>query len=229
MEVSGAAELHASADAVWAALTDPGLLTLTVPGLDQIDFAGDGSCRFTLTTAIAAVSGSYAGEARVVARPDAAVRVLRVAAAGAKGKVGADVTIRLTPAASGATEFRYTADAEVDGAIAGIGQRMLASIVRRIATDAIGGLDAALAGPAPAAAASAATQAADKADGAVPEPASGQSAMEHARRGIGLRGAQAPAIGRPAPAVTKGLIAGAAAAVTGILIGVALRKRRGRR
>ncbi len=151
MKVSGAADVHASPEAVRAALTDPGLLVGAVPGLDQIDFADDGACRFTLTASIAAVSGSYAGEARVVERPEAGVRVLRVSATGVKGKVGADVTVRLAPAGDGATEISYIADADVDGAIAGIGQRMLASIVRRLATDAIAGLDAALAAPAEAA------------------------------------------------------------------------------
>ena len=73
------------------------------------------------------------------------MRVLRVSATGVKGKVDADVTVRLAPAGDGATEISYIADADVDGAIAGIGQRMLASIARRMATDAIAGLDAALA------------------------------------------------------------------------------------
>ncbi len=136
MKVSGAADVHASPEAVRAALTDPDLLVRAVPGLGQIDFA-DGSCRFTLTAAIAAVSGRYAGEARVVDRPEAGVRVLRVSATGLKGKVDADVTVRLAPAGDGATEISYIADADVDGAIAGIGQRMLASIARRMATEAI--------------------------------------------------------------------------------------------
>ena len=152
MKISGAANVNASQEAIWAALADPEVLSLAIPGLDQIDFADDGSYRFTFTTTIAAVSGTYTGEAGVVERAEPGVRVLRVSAASVKGKVGADVTIRLAAAADDATELSYTADANVDGAIAGIGQRMLASIAKRIAADAIGGLDAAFARPAPAAA-----------------------------------------------------------------------------
>jgi carbon monoxide dehydrogenase subunit G len=249
LNVSGAANVHASQEPVRAALTDPVLLGRAVPGLDQIDFPGDGSCRFTMTIAIAAVSGTYAGDARVVERPESAVRVVRVSAVGVKGKIGADITIRLAPAADGSTELSYTADADVGGAIAGIGQRMLASIAKRIATDAFGGLDAVLAGPAPAEAPAAtaaparaaATHAAPGQDpavstgqaadtrGALGDSAVARGAIERARRGVGLRGERAPAIRRPAPTVKTGLIAGAAAAVTGIVIGVVLRKRRGRR
>ena len=226
MRVSGAAEVHASQEAVWAALTDPALLSLAVAGLDQIDFAGDGSCQFTLTTAITAIRGSYVGEARVVDRAESGVCILRVSATGVKGKVGADVTIRLASAADGVTKVSYTADADVEGPIAGIGHRMLVSIAKRLATDALAGLDAALAAPAPSEAGLAAE---DGPGGALPATASGQAAIEQARRGIGLRGERMPAVGRPGSAVRTGLLAGAAAGVTGIVIGVVLGKRRGRR
>jgi carbon monoxide dehydrogenase subunit G len=230
MKVSGAADLHGSEEAVSAALTDPVLLARAVPGLDQIDFPGDGSCRFTMTIAIAAVSGTYAGDARVIERSDSAVRVLRVSAAGVKGTIGADVTIRLAPAADGATELSYTADVELGGAIAGIGQRMIASIAKRIATDAIGGLDAVLEGPAAAEApAATAAPAAAAATATTAEAPAATATTAAAAATTGLHGERAPAIGRPRPTVKTGLIAGAVTTVTGIVIGVVLRKRRGRR
>jgi carbon monoxide dehydrogenase subunit G len=215
MKVHGTGTMLAAPDAVWAALGDPGLLARAVPGLDQIDFARDGTCRFTLTTAIAAVKGSYTGEASVVERPESYVRVLRVSATGVRGKVGADVTIRVAPAGEGATELSYVADADVEGAIAGIGQRMLASIAKRVAADALGGLDAALA-------------AAPPAEAQTQDGTEGQTAIEQARRGIGLRGDRVPVASRPSPAVRTGLVAGAGAAAA-IVVGVLIRKRRGRR
>jgi carbon monoxide dehydrogenase subunit G len=215
MKVHGTGTMLAAPDAVWAALGDPGLLARAVPALDHIDFARDGTCRFTLTTTIAAVSGSYTGEASVVERPESYVRLLRVSATGVRGKVGADVTIRVAPAGEGATELSYVADADVEGAIAGIGQRMLASIAKRVAADAIAGLDAALA-------------AAPPAEAQTRDGTEGQTAIEQARRGIGLRGEPVPVAGRPGPAVRTGLVAGAGAAAA-IVVGVLIRKRRGRR
>lgn len=220
MKVSGAADVHASAEAVWAALSDGGLLTRAVTGLDQIEFAGDGRCRFTLTTAIAAVSGSYAGEARVVERPEPGARVLRVTAAGANGKVAADLTIRLAATPDGGTEVSYVADADVEGAIAGIGQRMLASIAKRLAADAIGGIDAVLSAAEPAAPTAPAGLPAQ-----VPDVAATEAAIEQARLGIGLHGARAPADTRPMPGVSTGLLAGAAAVAAGIVVGVVLGRR----
>ncbi|HEX2323518.1 MAG TPA: SRPBCC domain-containing protein [Streptosporangiaceae bacterium] len=215
MKVHGTGTMLAAPDAVWAALGDPGLIARAVPALDHIDFARDGTCRFTLTTTIAAVSGSYTGEASVVEHPESYVRVLRVSATGVRGKVGAEVTIRVAPAGEGATELSYVADADVEGAIAGIGQRMLASIAKRVAADAIAGLDAALA-------------AAPPAEAQTRDGTGGQTAIEQARRGIGLRGERVPVAGRPGPAVRTGLVAGAGAAAA-IVVGVLIRKRRGRR
>lgn len=224
MKVSGAAEVHASAEAVRAALADGGLLTRAVPGLDQIEFGPDGDCRFTLTTTIAAVSGSYAGEARVAERTEPGVRVLRVTAAGARGKVAADLTIRLAPAADGVTEVSYTADAEVEGALAGIGQRMLASIAKRLAAGAIGGIDAALADSVLADSVLAAAQGAGAA-ASVDDAAATEAAIEQARLGIGLRGERALADTRTVPGISAGLLAGAAAVAAGVVVGVVLGRR----
>jgi carbon monoxide dehydrogenase subunit G len=217
MQVHGTGTVRAAPDAIWAALGDARLLVRAAPGLDQVDFAGDGSCRFVLTTAITAVSGSYTGEASVAESTEPSVRVLRVSATGVKGKVVADVTIALAPAANGATELSYTADAEVEGAIAGIGQRMLVSIAKRITTDAISGLDAVLAGPGQAEETAAGSAHAEQAPSA--EMTAAGSARSERR----------PAIGRSGLAVRAAIAAGASAAVAAIVVGVVARKRRGRR
>jgi hypothetical protein len=226
MKVSGAADVHASTEAVWAALSDGGLLGRAVPGLDQIEFAGEGRCRFTLTTAIAAVSGSYAGEARVVEPAEPGARVLRVTAAGANGKVAADLTIRLAATPDGGTEVSYVADADVEGAIAGIGQRMLASIAKRLATDAIGGIDAVLTDTVLTDTVLTDTVLAGAAAAdALPDVAATEVAIEQARLGIGMHGELAPADTRAMPGVSTGLLAGAAAVAAGIVVGVVLGRR----
>ncbi len=224
MKVSGAADVHASAERVWAALADGSLLTRAVPGLDQFDVTEDG-CRFTLTTAIAAVSGSYTGSARVVERPGPGVRVLRVTASGARGTISADLTIRLSPAGDGITDVSYTADADVDGAIAGIGQRMLTSVSRRLAADAIGGIDTVLASTVLASTVLADSAGATAVPAPVPDVAATEAAIEQARLGVGLRGERAPADTRPVPGLSAGLLAGAAAVVAGIVVGVVLGRR----
>ena len=217
MRVSGAADVRAPAEAVQAALSDGGLLSRAVPWLDEIEFAGDG-CRFAATVAIAAVSGRYAGEARVVDRTEPGARVMRVTAAGERGTITAVLTIRLASAGDAGAEVSYTADADVEGAIAGIGQRMLASVAKRLAADAIGGLGAALAE-------AAAAQDGSRPDAAAADVVVSDAAIEQARLGVGLRGERAPADTRPVPEVSAGLVGAAAAVVAGIAVGVFLGRR----
>jgi len=203
MRVSGAGTLHAPAEVVRAALADRDVLVRAIPGIERLDVAGHGRCEFTMTTAIAAVSGTYVGAAVVRQADTPSVLGLHVSAAGARGTIRADVVMRLAPAADGATEVSYEADAEVAGPIAGIGQRMLASIARRLAADFLAGLDSVVAAP----------------------PAAAPLADVAGRRGIALRGKPVPAFDQQGSAVRTGLLAGAAVGLAGILIGALLGRR----
>jgi uncharacterized protein len=208
MRVSGAGTVRAPAETVWAAMADRDLLLRAIPGLDRLDFSGPGRCRFTVRVAISAAGGSYAGEAVVRDTDGPAWFVLHASAAGDKGTIAADVTVRLAPGGDGPTEVSYEADAEVSGPIAGIGDRLLVSIAKRLAGDFIAGLDQVLS-PAPAAQPAAAQPTA--------QPA-GQSAE---------RVEQPPARReQPGSAVRTRLLAGAAAGFGGVLIGVLLGRRR---
>ena len=208
MNISGAATVHAFPEAVWAALADRDLLVRAVPGLDQLDVRGDGRRQFAVTTGIAAVSGSYSGEASVVERAEPGLIVLHVSAAGARGTVIADLTVRLAPLADGGTELSYEAEVEVEGAIAGIGQRMLASIGQRMAADVISGIEGALA---------AGAVADDRLGSAPVDPAAAQRAA--------AGGEPVQALDKSGSAVRTGLVVAAAAGLGGILIGALLGRR----
>jgi carbon monoxide dehydrogenase subunit G len=236
MKISGSATVHSSPESVWAALADRDLLVRVVPGLDRLDAGSDGRRQFAVTIAIAAVSGSYAGEASVVDRAEPGLLVLHVSATGARGTVIADLTIRLAPLGDGGTQLSYEAEAEVEGAIAGIGQRMVVSIARRLAANTISAIDAALAtgavaedrlGSAPVGPATAQTGAAGDTAGPPPGRDVDAAAIERVRHGIRPRGEAVPALDQSGPLVRAGLVAGVAAGLAGILIG-ALLGRRGR-
>jgi len=213
MKVSGAGTLHAPAEVVWAALADRDVLVRVIPGIERLDVSGSGRLKFTITAAIAAVSGTYVGEAAVRQADPPSALGLHLSAAGARGTITADAIVRLAPAADAATEVGYEVDAEVRGPIAGIGQLMLASIARRLASDFLSGLDKVLGGPA--------------AD--IPGQRAAESVTELAPRRTGLRRQLVPALARHGSAVRSGLLAGAVAGLAGILIGALLGRRNRRR
>ncbi len=242
MRVAGAGSVGAPVEAVWAMLRDPDALSRAIPGCERLDVTGPGRCRVTASTAIAAVGGTYSGAAEIRERREPSLITANVSAAGGRGSVRADVTVRLEPAAGGATEVGYEIDAVVDGAIAGVGQRVLASVAKRLAGEFVGALTAAAAGAAAGLAGDQPRDRTGQAGLAHPDEAGIERARARAGGGIGPRGDSAagprPAGARsaagtwPGPAEVRArVLAGAAAGLAGIVIGAVLgrRGRRGRR
>jgi len=60
--------------------------------------------------------------------------------------VAAAVTVTLDPDGGGTTRLDYVADAEIGGAIAGVGQRLLAGVAKKTAQEFFAAVDAALTG-----------------------------------------------------------------------------------
>lgn len=203
MRISGSGAVRGPAERVWAALADRDLLLRAFPGVDRLDASGNGRYEFTVTIPIAAVSGTYSGEA-VVSYAEAPSRlVARVSAAGAGGIVDADLTVRLDPGSAGGTELSYEADAEVTGSIAGIGQRLLASIGKRLAADLVAGVDRELAA----------------------RPAAAHPAGRPAGRPVQREQLPPERGDGPEPVVRVGLMVGAAAGLAGMAVGALLGRR----
>lgn len=146
MRISGALTMHAPAGRVWAALTDPAVLVATIPGCEQFEPAGPDSYRFTVAAAVASIQASYTGEVSLSQQQEPSSFVLTASGAGAPGSVTTSVRIRLTDIADGTTELSYDADAVIGGLIAGVGQRMLSSVAKRLANAFFNSVDEVLAG-----------------------------------------------------------------------------------
>jgi carbon monoxide dehydrogenase subunit G len=150
MRISGGATMHAPAGRVWAALTDPAVLVAAIPGCEQFEPAGPDTYRFTVAAAVASIQASYTGEVSLSQQQQPSSFVLTASGAGAPGTVTTSVQIRLADIADGTTELSYDADAVIGGLIAGVGQRMLSSVARRLAGAFFNSVDEALVGTGPA-------------------------------------------------------------------------------
>jgi hypothetical protein len=113
--------------------------------------------------------------------------------------VRTDVRVSLDPAGDSETRLRYDADAVVGGMVAGVGQRMLSAVGKRMAGEFFAAVDDVLTGKA-----------------ALPAPATeGEAAQEvfTAPRGRG-RGSE--------PGYARGVLVGAAVALAGVVVGAAI-------
>jgi uncharacterized protein len=224
MKLSGSAMLHAPAEQIFNSMQDPKFLVRTIPGCQQLEVVGPDEYQMTISAGVASIKGTYLGNVRMVDPEPPQAYTLRASAQSAVGTVDADARISLEDRGDGATELRYDADAKIGGTIAGVGQRVLTGVARKMAGEFFAAVDRELtngeAGLAPAAepaAAAGAPVAAQPAGAAAVAPKMGE---------VFRRPAAPP---REGPPTWQVALAGAAVGAAIALIGVVFGARSARR
>jgi carbon monoxide dehydrogenase subunit G len=145
MNLDGSAVLHADPEKVWSVITDPAVLARTIPGCESLEKTGDDEYKMNVSVGVGAIRGTYAGEVRLSDQDRPKSYVMHASGAGAPGQVRATVTIGLTPDGD-STTLTYSADAVVGGPVAGVGQRMMTGVAKRMAGQFFKAIDAELTG-----------------------------------------------------------------------------------
>jgi carbon monoxide dehydrogenase subunit G len=152
MKFTGTNTIGAPVGQVWDALLDPAVLVRTIPGCERLEETGENSYAMTVTAGVAAIKGTYSGSCALSDLQPHRSLVMKLDGAGAPGTIGATVNVSFA-AADGGTSVSYDADAVVGGMIGGVGQRMLASVSKRMAGEFFANVERAVLAPASAAAA----------------------------------------------------------------------------
>ena len=146
MNLDGSAVLHADPEKVWAVITDPAVLARTIPGCESLEQTGNDAYKMNVTVGVGAIRGSYAGEVKLSDQQRPTSYVMHASGAGGPGNVRATVTINLEPADGGTTTLTYSADAVIGGPVAGVGQRMITGVAKRMAGQFFTAIDDELSG-----------------------------------------------------------------------------------
>ena len=101
-----------------------------------------------VSVGVGAIRGTYAGEVKLSDKQHPTSYVMHASGAGAPGNARAQVTINLEPADGGKTNLTYSADAVIGGPVAGVGQRMITGVAKRMAGQFFKAIDAELTGTA---------------------------------------------------------------------------------
>ena len=133
MNLDGSAVLSGSPERVWSVITDPAVLARTIPGCETLEQIGDDEYRMNVSVGVGAIRGTYAGEVKLTDQNRPSSYVMHASGAGAPGNARATVTINLEPTDGGKTNLTYSADAVVGGPVAGVGQRMMTGVAKRMA------------------------------------------------------------------------------------------------
>jgi carbon monoxide dehydrogenase subunit G len=231
VNLDGSAVLSAPPEDVWSVITDPAVLARTIPGCLSLDQVGEDSYTMSVSAGVGAIRGTYAGEVRLADMQRPSSYVMHASGSGGPGSVRATVQIGLAPSGEG-TELTWSADAVVGGAVAGVGQRMISGVAKRMAGQFFSAIDGELTNPgraddaeAPSAVASAAAVSSTGVEGqSASQPPSSPSAPP-ARHAPSARPAAA---GGWVPGEARPLLVGVAGGGLLTLLGVWVGSRLGR-
>jgi len=213
VNLDGSAVLHADPERVWSVITDPAVLARTIPGVESLEQVGDDEYKMNVTVGVGAIRGTYAGDVRLSDQQRPASYVMHASGAGGPGNVRATVTINLEEHAEG-TALTYSADAVVGGPVAGVGQRMISGVAKRMAGQFFKAIDDELTGKAVPVAAAA------PAAGVTPA-----AAAPGAPQVFAGRAAAAGAVPADVRTLALAAVGGAVLTLIGVLVGYRLGRR----
>jgi carbon monoxide dehydrogenase subunit G len=132
MKLEGSHDIPAPRERVWAAFLDPAVLKQAIPGCEKLEAIGEGEYKATMKIGVAAVKGTFEGKVRLFDLKPPESYKMAVEGSGGPGFIRGETQIALSDA-EGGTRVSYTADVQVGGLIAGVGQRMLGGVSKMMA------------------------------------------------------------------------------------------------
>jgi carbon monoxide dehydrogenase subunit G len=127
MKIEGSTDILAPRERVWKAFLDPGTLARAIPGCEKLEAAGEGEFRATMKVGVAAIKGTFEGKVRLSDLEPPNRYRMAVEGSGSPGFVRGEASMELSDV-EGGTRVAYSADVQVGGLIASVGQRMLGGV-----------------------------------------------------------------------------------------------------
>ncbi len=126
MQITGEYSSKAHRAEVWTAFMSPDALRAAIPGCQEFEEIAPAEYRVTVKVSIAAITGVYKGTVAVRDPKPMASYKLVVDGSGKAGRVQASADLTFSDQDGGAL-IRYAADIKPQGAIARLGNRLIAS------------------------------------------------------------------------------------------------------
>jgi carbon monoxide dehydrogenase subunit G len=138
MKLDGDYRFAAGVQDVWDALFDTAVLAAALPGCEKLELV-DGTLVGEMTIKIGPITGKFTGKVSFADRVEPTGYTMVVDGRGPQGFVKATATIRLDPD-DNATKITYSADAQIGGKLASVGQRLIDASARAITKQSLDNL-----------------------------------------------------------------------------------------
>ena len=137
MEMQGSRHLAVTQQQAWEALNDPEVLKACIPGCDKVEATGDAQYAIGMSVRIGPVAARFNGKILLAdILPPNSYTLSFEGQGGAAGFGKGTAKVNLAPPAEGAgCELSYSAQAQVGGKIAQVGQRLIDGVAKSMAED----------------------------------------------------------------------------------------------
>jgi len=133
VKLEGSHQLDAARERVYRALVDPEVLQRCIPGCERLEKTAENTFAATIRAGVGSIKGVFNGTARLEdLREPEHLRIV-VDGKGTPGFLKGSGDLDLEPAENG-TKVTYSADVQVGGTIASVGQRMIQGTAKMMAT-----------------------------------------------------------------------------------------------
>jgi len=132
LDIGGNETIPTSVEALWVALNDPAVLTRCVPGCKSMTEIAPDSYKVDMQLRVAAVGGSFEGEIQLSDKDAPKSCSIRVSGAGTLGHGNGTARFDIEPDGEGTSRLVYKGTGEIGGLVAGVGQRILASVSKHL-------------------------------------------------------------------------------------------------
>jgi uncharacterized protein len=133
MKLEGAYQVPAARQQVWDAFLDPDRLRQAIPGCEKLEAIGPDEYKATMKVGVGGVKGTFEGKVKLADKKPPESYKMAVEGSGGPGFIRGDTLITLSDAEGGGTRVAYSADVQVGGLIASVGQRMLGGVSKMMA------------------------------------------------------------------------------------------------
>lgn len=134
MDMTGDRRIPAPRDKVWAALNDPAVLKLCIPGCDKLEREANDGLVASASIKIGPISARFNGRLQLLdLDPPNSYRIAGEGQGGVAGFAKGGATVHLVAEAVDATLMSYTVSAQVGGKIAQLGARLIDATAKQMA------------------------------------------------------------------------------------------------
>jgi carbon monoxide dehydrogenase subunit G len=136
MDMQGSRQLAVTQQQAWDALNDPEVLKACIPGCDKVEATGDNQYAVGVAVRIGPVAARFNGKIALAdVNPPSSYTLNFDGQGGPAGFGKGSAKVNLAPNGAAGCELNYSAQAQVGGKIAQVGQRLVDGVAKSMADD----------------------------------------------------------------------------------------------